>query len=237
MPAYKVQKRPRKPGIKQRSQGIYSPLDSKRHEFRILVLRPGPYDKPLRGYLKIIRFPESGKKKGSGTFETVSYVWGDKTARASITVTGQTLDIPASAVSALKCMRYRHGERTLWIDSICINQEDLQERAQQVSMMAEIFGWAHTNLIHLGDDDGKAKSAIDSIDRIAREIEEEIGGVMFRDFVFYKDMRFKRSTNPLTSDPDFDALVWLFDRPWFRYVSLIAISGHHTNNRWIADSG
>ena len=201
---------------------MYSPLDSKRPEFRLLVLKAGSYHQPLNGTLKTVRFPDSGKKKGSATFETVSYVWGDQTARDTITVNGQSLDIPASAASALRCMRFRHGERSLWIDSICIHQADLQERARQVSMMAEIYFCAYCNLIHLGDDDEKAEDAFDSIERIAGEVEHESGGVNLDDLIFYEDQRVKRSASPLTCGPDFDALTWLFNRPWFRFVSLRA---------------
>ncbi|KAF2462469.1 uncharacterized protein BDR25DRAFT_249229, partial [Lindgomyces ingoldianus] len=33
---------------------------------------------------------------------------------------------------ALSCLRNRHLERIVWIDAICINQEDLKERENQV---------------------------------------------------------------------------------------------------------
>jgi hypothetical protein len=99
---------------------------------------------------------------------------------------------------------------------------DLQERAHQVSMMAETYFCAYANLIHLGDDDEKAESTFDSIERIVREIEDEAGGVNPDDFIFYDNQLVKRSTSPLTCGPDFDALTWLFNRPWFRFGSPIA---------------
>jgi hypothetical protein len=160
MPTYKVKKPPQKKHAKRTLRGVYSSLDPKRHEFRLLVLKPGSHDKLLSGTLKKVRFPDnSSRRNASAPFETVSYVWGDKRIRDTILINNTPLDIPVSAVSALKCMRLRHEERSLWIDSICINQEDLQERAQQVSMMAEIYSFAYAYLIHLGDDDDKNQKA------------------------------------------------------------------------------
>ncbi|TQS33111.1 hypothetical protein Golomagni_06556, partial [Golovinomyces magnicellulatus] len=47
-----------------------------------------------------------------------------------------------------------HGTSTmLWIDQICINQQDLAEKAVQVSLMKEIYTRAESVLIWLGDDD------------------------------------------------------------------------------------
>ena len=221
-------KQPQTTRIQEASPSIYSSLDRSLHEFRLLVLKPGTHDKPLHATLKRVRFPHAGKRKGTSAFETISYVWGDQSVRDSITVNGQLLDIPASAASALRRMRFRHGERSLWIDSVCINQGDLLERGQQVSMMSEIYFCAFANLIHLGEDDVHAESAFGSIERIVQEAREESAGTNLDDFIFYADQRVKHSTSPLRCMPDIEALAWLFSRHWFRYVSLPAESTSHT---------
>ena len=219
-------------------EGLYSSLDPERHEIRLLVLRPGSDNSPLSGTLQQFQLPDdSNGKKGSAPFETISYVWGEPGVRDKILLNNQPLHIPASAASALRCMRLREGGRSLWIDSICINQADLQERGQQVSMMAGIYSFASTNLVYLGDDDGKAESAFNSVERIVQEIEDVTSGVSLRDFVFHDNRVIKRSTSPLACKPDIRALTWLFDRPWFRFEPPQAKITQRTDIKRVAVSG
>jgi hypothetical protein len=46
---------------------------------------------------------------------------------------------------------------TLWADAICINQEDLQERKQQLGLMGSIFSNAKYVIAWFGSDDGDAE--------------------------------------------------------------------------------
>ncbi|KAI0450832.1 HET-domain-containing protein [Xylaria acuta] len=103
-------------------------------------------------------------------YETISYCWGDATARDSIAVDGDAVDVPASAVAALKCMRKAEEPRVIWIDSICINQTDLDERAYQVGTMADIYRSAKGNLVYLGESDERTKDAFEMVERLDREI-------------------------------------------------------------------
>ncbi|KAI1140029.1 heterokaryon incompatibility protein-domain-containing protein [Hypoxylon sp. FL0543] len=95
-------------------------------------------------------------------------------------------------------MRKAHKTRRLWIDVICINQEDVNERGQQVSMMSEIYKSSRLNLIYLGEEDGSSKAAFESIKLSTRETERELVG--FSDF--QDKMRLRA----------------LFERPWFNWV-------------------
>jgi hypothetical protein len=47
-------------------------------------------------------------------------------------------------------MRFKDSVRLLWADALCINQEDLLERAHQVNIMKNIFQRASRVLIWLG---------------------------------------------------------------------------------------
>ncbi|EKG14221.1 Heterokaryon incompatibility [Macrophomina phaseolina MS6] len=48
-------------------------------------------------------------------------------------------------------MRDRYLERRLWIDAVCINQEDNSEKNHQVPLMTKIYAEADRVLIYLGD--------------------------------------------------------------------------------------
>ena len=54
--------------------------------------------------------------------------------------------------AALQCFRPSHPResRVLWIDSLCINQKDIEERGQEVGIMGPIYAKAKQVLIWLG---------------------------------------------------------------------------------------
>ncbi|KAK3367713.1 heterokaryon incompatibility protein-domain-containing protein [Podospora didyma] len=66
--------------------------------------------------------------------------------------------------------------RLLWVDAICIDQENIEERGQQVSMMDLIYQQASRVLIHLGDAYGTTDAAMDIIAR--REIVQDLDKLM-----------------------------------------------------------
>jgi hypothetical protein len=69
-----------------------------------------------------------------------------------------TLLVTPNCASALKQLRPETKSRTLWIDSICIDQFNIEERNAQVKLMGEIYRGANMVLIWLGEDDAKGKS-------------------------------------------------------------------------------
>lgn len=72
-------------------------------------------------------------------FEALSYVWGDATIRTPILCNDVEIRITQNLQDALLHLRLPHAPRLVWVDAICINQDDLEERNQQVSLMHQIF--------------------------------------------------------------------------------------------------
>lgn len=86
-----------------------------------------------------------------GRYEAVSYMWGSQSPERHIIVDGKTLRLRDNIWRCLKHLRDHELTRSrLWIDSICINQNDEQEKSQQVAKMAQIFQKASRVLIWLG---------------------------------------------------------------------------------------
>ncbi|RFU31484.1 hypothetical protein B7463_g4880, partial [Scytalidium lignicola] len=86
-------------------------------------------------------------------YEALSYAWGSDSGprnQHSIRVNGLTQLVMPNLYSALSSLRHSSQSRTLWVDSICINQTDLEERSQQVLLMAKIFAQARRTIIYLG---------------------------------------------------------------------------------------
>ncbi|CAG9983724.1 unnamed protein product, partial [Clonostachys byssicola] len=89
-------------------------------------------------------------------YEAISYVWGSADKSHTLNIRGGSLiKITESLYHALKDIRYsaiRDGPRYLWADGVCINQEDVDERSQQVGLMAEIYGSALKVITYVGQD-------------------------------------------------------------------------------------
>ena len=85
------------------------------------------------------------------TFDAISYAWGDWTDSRTITVNGHRLAVTKNLDEALHLFREDYSvERYLWVDAICVNQRNSDERSRQVAMMGEIYRLARTVRVWLG---------------------------------------------------------------------------------------
>ena len=92
-------------------------------------------------------------------YEAISYAWGSNVRDRPLVCNGADMKITQSLDVALRRLRGL-GPRVLWIDQICIDQSNVQERSKQVQMMRDIFSAAQRVILWLGPDpDGKAKAA------------------------------------------------------------------------------
>ena len=149
----------RKPLVSQSSTsfgGIYKPLDENSNRIRMLRLDPGDSDDPLSGKLCQIELHETFKWE----LEALSYVWGKPTRNIPLQLEDGQLLITDNLNVVLRHLRYPYQERMLWVDAICINQEDLSERSAQVQKMGSIYEAARNVIIWLGPDHhGQAAAA------------------------------------------------------------------------------
>jgi len=82
-----------------------------------------------------------------GDFAALSYVWGDGSLRKTIILNGQQMLVTANLERALRTLaqdRVFDQDYKLWVDAVCINQADDQERPHQIQKMREIYSssWA-----------------------------------------------------------------------------------------------
>ncbi|KAI1081500.1 HET-domain-containing protein [Whalleya microplaca] len=98
-----------------------------------------------------------------GDFVALSYVWGDQSIRAEIYVNDVPVSVTASLESALRELRNNSRIQQgffVWVDALCIDQEDLDERSAQVARMKDIYQKAWHVVIWLGPEDNRSSLAM-----------------------------------------------------------------------------
>lgn len=140
---------------------------------RVLDLDPLPKKKakdrsPLTGRLRVVRLADSPD------FAALSYVWGGYSASPDyLTIhvndgpAGQYTDlaITANCRDALRALRRKYGGVSIWVDAICINQRDDQEKSWQITLMEEIYSWAAPVIVWLGRGTTRSNRALTWLSR------------------------------------------------------------------------
>jgi hypothetical protein len=125
------------------------PLDKSQPEkIRILELLPGRGDERIVCHIRTQPLVSAARFGSTEEYEAVSYVWGDPSRTQSITIetnsppdstaggavggTSRELAITHSVYRLLCHLRKSHKPRSLWIDQICIDQENAEEKARQI---------------------------------------------------------------------------------------------------------
>ena len=114
-------------------------------------------DSPLTGRLRVVRLQDSP------IFTALSYTWDENVASHNILCEphGCHLKITANCHAALQQVRRGFGSVTIWVDSICIHQENAIEKRTQITLMNEVYSWAKAVYIWLGPGDEKSDSAME----------------------------------------------------------------------------
>ncbi|KAI1290663.1 heterokaryon incompatibility protein-domain-containing protein [Xylaria venustula] len=123
------------------------PLDQARPCIRVLELRAGKKEDEIkcRYCIRDLDNPE-----GVG-YETLSYCWGPLTEHRTIRVEGHRVEVTDNLYSALRRLRYADRNRLIWIDAVCINQNDQEEKEVQVNMMRRVYSDCIAGVCWLGD--------------------------------------------------------------------------------------
>ncbi|EHK27467.1 uncharacterized protein TRIVIDRAFT_736, partial [Trichoderma virens Gv29-8] len=100
-------------------------------------------------------------------YSALSYVWGRPEKQHIISIGSHSLSITANLHAALLRLRDRFLERIIWVDAICIDQENLEERGSQVQLMARIYHMASCVIVWLGEFESNSDRAIEGINAAA----------------------------------------------------------------------
>lgn len=93
-------------------------------------------------------------------YDALSYCWGNDPLQKHIRVDGFVLAVRPNLHNFLEILRPKDSPRYLWIDAICINQDDPKEKSEQVRLMGGIYGNAATVAVWLGSESEDGKIAL-----------------------------------------------------------------------------
>lgn len=212
-------------------------------EIRVLVLDAGKEGDALSGALVAVQHVPG---KHVTRYDAMSYTWGDQSNKDYIELrhpqlvghqrscicekkSSGLLAVGRNLASALRQLRHETNNRILWADSICINQQDLDERAAQVQRMCDIYKYAQRVIAWLGPADKYSQIAIHTLQELAdcidftREEESTLANRIAlkrdkMDFIIrgYRDGVYDWSKPLPFSDQQWQAVVSLISRSWFR---------------------
>lgn len=93
-------------------------------------------------------------------FSALSYVWGTDTHLRTIVCASSVVKVTENCHSALQSLRKKLEKFTIWIDALCINQDDQAEKVQQIMLMERIYSGAKIVYIWLGEGNEQSDRAI-----------------------------------------------------------------------------
>jgi len=164
---------------------------------RLMRLLPNS-DKNSRIECQLMTF--SGLDSGSThPYEAVSYVWGSEDNKKPVYIDGDELYVTANLHVALSHLRHCFVEKILWVDAICINQHDNDEKGRQVQSMAKIYAKASRVIVWLGEAADNSDQALEAI-RVAAD---------------------EQRTIPSIDETNQQAILTLLEREWFKRIWVI----------------
>lgn len=207
------------------TKSIYDniPLPRDTHSIRLLYIHQ---TLGIDGLIQCHLLPTSLEL--AGQYEALSYCWGDRTEMGQISVNGEPFEVTKNLFSALDVLRRPDNLRAMWIDAICINQNDYEEKGYQVNMMKEIYARSMRTLIWLGPEDFSTHEAIFFLHNAAGKLDGMKAKRMERSRKLLRLSRgLREADRPLWYlaetflENDHTSVVKLLQRPWFRRIWIV----------------
>ena len=195
----------------------YQSLPQNLNTIRVLELHPGQEEDEVRCDLIETSLPT----QGTTAYEALSYCWGDTSSRIAIFVDGAHLGVTTNLHSALRRLRFEAEKRRLWIDAVCINQDDETEKGQQVRIMREIYQHASRTLVWLGEGSESTARGFRLIPRLlnAQKLKEQEADDRSLQHLGSEGRKFYNL--PSQYAPEWRGFLAIFDVPYFRRVWII----------------
>ncbi|KAN0108568.1 HET domain containing protein [Hyaloscypha variabilis] len=143
----------------------------------------------------------------------LSYTWGTDAKTCSIFLNDVEVSVTGNLESALRQIRGRFKTRKVWADAVCIDQDNVTERSEQVKLMRQIYSTAEQVFAWLGLASKDSGAAIEFIKKLNRKSDEGSG---------ISDDGFRKWLLGTVADGDtWSAVTNLMSRPYWTRVWII----------------
>ena len=141
----------------------WMPIDSKEKEIRLIFIEKGQLSEGLQCHFG------TAKLADQPVYKALSYHWGPKRAPRPVCGDGISVEIPSNLHEAMRHSRRPDEGIWMWIDALCINQNDIDERNQQVAFMGEVYRNAEEVIVWLEEADAKTDLAMGTIHALGND--------------------------------------------------------------------
>ncbi|UPK92568.1 hypothetical protein LCI18_003503 [Fusarium solani-melongenae] len=190
------------------TQFQYRGLGEGDQPIRLATILPGSGSQPISLQLHHTTM----KREPPPTYEALSYVWGSPDGGVAVSVAYSdnprqlTLMVGRNLFVALQHLRRADEPRTMWIDAICINQEDIDERSSQVRNMGNVYTLASRVVVWLGETNKDSDFIISLLQDVGVRMQQEPNNwIQYLESEAYQSWAMR-------------ALHFLLLRPWFKRV-------------------
>jgi hypothetical protein len=189
------------------------------NNIRLLELESGPIFAPLQCKLVI-----SGSFH-EHSYQALSYAWGETTKTHHVVIEGKRLPISANLDRALRRIRQTEQDLCLWVDAICINQDDAIEKEAQISIMLQIYRSARRVIVYLGEQSDHSELMPQFFDTTIR-MRRVFDNLDDSDSVDPDDLHRSVCTMKEIGDPTSNHIMWravraFYGRPWMLRVWVV----------------
>ncbi|KAH7086972.1 heterokaryon incompatibility protein-domain-containing protein [Paraphoma chrysanthemicola] len=136
-------------------------------EIRLLVLHPA------KDTTKTILCTLCHEKLTPNVYEALSYVWGDPMTLRRIKVNHTDMLVTENLEEALRALRDVTEPRVLWVDALCINQQNSKEKSIQIQMMAKIYSLARQVVVWVGTASDSSAVALSLLSDLGSSLRED----------------------------------------------------------------
>lgn len=159
-------------------------------------------------------------------YEALSYTWGGDIITDEGYVRDRedsgkpcmTLGLRPNLAFALRNLRHSDETRVLWIDAICINQDDIKERNEQVKRMTNIYTLAERVVIWLGEESDSSKLALSTLEHIGIQLNVTKSGRIIAAHDAAESQWWIKDYSLPFNQPTWQALISFVERAWFYRV-------------------
>ncbi|KAF7510857.1 hypothetical protein GJ744_005957 [Endocarpon pusillum] len=136
---------------------------------------------------------------------------------------GCRLLISTNLKNALRRFRQPSEPIFLWVDALCINQEDLDERANQVAMMIKVYHSAQKVWLWLGESDEHSEDAVTLLSMFAKEVQamDHVSSKAPSRSDIHNPSLLEKIGLPLFPGQEWKAVYMFFQRPVFHRIWII----------------